>query len=120
MIGARFPAGAENFSLPHRVQTGSGAHPASHPMGSGALSLWIKWPGSEADHSTPSNAEVKNAWSYASTPPSSWRGAYLITGYNFMAWYLVKPKDNFTFFGTTNIHILPMNMNFSFWGLYAQ
>jgi hypothetical protein len=27
------PAGAGNFSLHHRVQNGSGAHPASHPMG---------------------------------------------------------------------------------------
>jgi hypothetical protein len=29
----RFPAGAGNFSLNHRVQTGSGTHPASYPMG---------------------------------------------------------------------------------------
>jgi hypothetical protein len=29
----RFPAGAGNFSLPHRVQNGSEAHPASYPMG---------------------------------------------------------------------------------------
>jgi hypothetical protein len=29
----RFPAGAENFSLHHRVQNGSEAHPASYPMG---------------------------------------------------------------------------------------
>jgi hypothetical protein len=29
----RFPAGAGNFSLHHRVQTGSGAHPDSYPMG---------------------------------------------------------------------------------------
>jgi hypothetical protein len=29
----RFPAGAENFSLHHRVQNGSGTHPASYPMG---------------------------------------------------------------------------------------
>jgi hypothetical protein len=29
----RFPVGAGNFSLHHRVQNGSGAHPASHPMG---------------------------------------------------------------------------------------
>jgi hypothetical protein len=28
----RFPAGAGNFSLHHRVQNGSGAHPASYPM----------------------------------------------------------------------------------------
>jgi hypothetical protein len=33
MIGVRIPAGAENVSLPHRVQNGSGAHPASYPMG---------------------------------------------------------------------------------------
>jgi hypothetical protein len=29
----RFPAVAENFSLHHRVQNGSGAHPASYSMG---------------------------------------------------------------------------------------
>jgi hypothetical protein len=29
----RFPAGAGNFCLYHRVQNGSGAHPASYPMG---------------------------------------------------------------------------------------
>jgi hypothetical protein len=29
----RFPEGAGNFSLNHRVQNGSGAHPASYPMG---------------------------------------------------------------------------------------
>jgi hypothetical protein len=31
----RFPAGAGNFSLRHRVQNGSGAHPASYPRGTG-------------------------------------------------------------------------------------
>jgi hypothetical protein len=30
-----FPAGAGNFSLHHRVQNGSGDHPASYPMGNG-------------------------------------------------------------------------------------
>jgi hypothetical protein len=29
----RFPAGAGNFCLYHRVQNGSGAHSASYPMG---------------------------------------------------------------------------------------
>jgi hypothetical protein len=28
----RFPAGAGNFSLHHRVQNGSGAHPTFYPM----------------------------------------------------------------------------------------
>jgi hypothetical protein len=36
---------------------------------SGALSLGVKRPVPEADHSPPSSAEVKNAWSYTSTPP---------------------------------------------------
>jgi hypothetical protein len=31
----RNPAEAGNFSLHHRVQNGSGAHPASYPMGTG-------------------------------------------------------------------------------------
>jgi hypothetical protein len=31
----RFPAGAGNFSLHHRVQNSSGAHPASYPMRNG-------------------------------------------------------------------------------------
>jgi len=39
MIGFRFPAGAGNFSLPYRIQTGSGAYPASYPMGTGASFL---------------------------------------------------------------------------------
>jgi len=30
--GFRVPAGAGNFSLRHRVQTGLGAHPTSYPM----------------------------------------------------------------------------------------
>jgi hypothetical protein len=29
----RFPAEAGNFSLHHRVQKGTGVHPASYPMG---------------------------------------------------------------------------------------
>jgi hypothetical protein len=58
MIGVRFPAGARNFSLHHRVQTGSGAHAAPSPMGTGGCSPGAR-PGRETDHSPPSNAEVK-------------------------------------------------------------
>jgi hypothetical protein len=39
----RFPAGAGNFSLHHCVHNGSGAHPASHPMGTRG-----SFPGSKA------------------------------------------------------------------------
>jgi hypothetical protein len=54
----RFPVGAGNFSLHLRVQNGSGAHSASYPMGTGALTLGVKRPVREADHSPPSSAEV--------------------------------------------------------------
>jgi hypothetical protein len=57
--GIRFPIGAEIFSPPR--------------------------PGREADHSRPSVAEVKNVWSYTSTPL-----------YPLMAWCSVKHRDNFT------------------------
>jgi hypothetical protein len=73
----QFSAGAENFSLHHRVQRGSGAHPASYPMGTGTLSLGVKRPRREADHSPPSSAEVKNEWSYTSTPPIRLHGVVL-------------------------------------------
>jgi hypothetical protein len=78
MIGVRFPAGAGNFSI-HRVETGSGPHPASYPMRTRGSFPGGKAAGGEADHSPPSSAEVKNAWSYTSTPPNepSWRGAHL-------------------------------------------
>jgi hypothetical protein len=46
----RFPVGAGNFSLHHRVQNGSGAHPAPYPMGTRGLSLGVKRPGRETDH----------------------------------------------------------------------
>jgi hypothetical protein len=72
MIEVRFPAGAGNFSLRHRVQTDSGAHPASCPMDARDSFL-----GDEADHSPPSSAEDKNAWSYTSTLPISLHGAML-------------------------------------------
>jgi hypothetical protein len=42
----------------------------------GALSLGVKLPGREAAHS-PSSAEVKNTWSYISTPPLYLRGVVL-------------------------------------------
>jgi hypothetical protein len=36
----RLPAGDGNFSLHHRVQDGSGAHPASYPNGYTGLLPW--------------------------------------------------------------------------------
>jgi hypothetical protein len=43
----------------------------------GALSLGVKRPRREADHSSPSSTEVKNAWSYTPTPPIRLHGVVL-------------------------------------------
>jgi hypothetical protein len=51
------------------------------------LSRGVRREGREADHSSPSSAEVKNVWTYTSTPQ-----------YVFLAWCLVKYRDNFTFY----------------------
>jgi hypothetical protein len=58
----------KEFSLLYVVQTGPGAHPASYPMGIGALSLGVKRSGREADHSLPTGAEVEKTWIYTATP----------------------------------------------------
>jgi hypothetical protein len=76
----RFPVGAENFSLHHRVQNGSEANSAPYPIGNrGTLSLGVKRTRREADHSPHLVPRSKNAWSYTSTPQ-----------YVFMAWCSVK------------------------------
>jgi hypothetical protein len=59
-IEVRSPTGAD-FSSSPCVQTGSGAHPASYPVGTGGPFLRGKArPGRDADHSPSSSAEVKN------------------------------------------------------------
>jgi hypothetical protein len=61
---------AGNFSLHHRVQVGSGAHPASCRMGTRGSFPGGKAAGVyEADQSPPSSAEANNALRYTSTPP---------------------------------------------------
>jgi len=60
----------------------------------GALSLEVKWPGREADHSHPSSAEIRM---YGAVPYLHHIScAYVSSGYVFMAWYLVKHKVNFS------------------------
>jgi hypothetical protein len=60
--------GQEYFLL-HVVQTGSGVHPTSSPMGTGGSFPGVKRPAREADHSPPASIEVKKMWIYTSTPP---------------------------------------------------
>jgi len=59
--------------------------PASCPVGTRALSLGVKQLGHEANHSPPTSAKVKGG-----AIPS-------LLQYIFMAWCLVKHRDNFTF-----------------------
>jgi hypothetical protein len=60
-IGVRSSAGAKDFSSILCVQTGSEAHPASCPMGTGGPFAGVKTrPGRDPDHSPPSIAEVVN------------------------------------------------------------
>jgi len=59
----------------------------------------MKQPVCEAVHSLLSSAEVKNVWSCIFTSHiSSCHGVWLSTGYDFVAWYFVKHRDNFTFY----------------------
>jgi len=56
------------FSLHHCwVQIGFGFIQPSNKRVLETLSLMVKRPGLEADHSPPSSAVVKNTWSYTST-----------------------------------------------------
>jgi hypothetical protein len=73
--------GRDIFSLRLRVQTDSGAHQASYPIGTETL-----FPGIEDNQSPPSSAEVK---SHGIIPP--------LPQYVFMEWYVVKKRDSFTF-----------------------
>jgi hypothetical protein len=52
--------GTGDFSCSPCIQTVSGAHPASYPMGTwGSFPGGKARPGRDADHSPPSSAEVK-------------------------------------------------------------
>jgi hypothetical protein len=60
MASVRSPTKAEDFSSNLCIQTGSGAHPASYPMGTGGSFPKGKAQlGRDADHSSPSSTEVK-------------------------------------------------------------
>jgi hypothetical protein len=78
MIRVRFPEETGIFSLHHCVQTDSGAHPGSYPMGTDTLSLGLKRPRREADHSPPSSAQVKECVNLClhSLNTSSWSVAW--------------------------------------------
>lgn len=76
-------AGWPGFDL-QQAQTGSENHPASKVMGTGCSFSGLKQPERKTDHSYPSSGGFKNAWSSISS-----------CLYAFMAWCLIKRKDNF-------------------------
>jgi len=67
--------GIFHFAAAFRPKMGLTQPPTQYV--SGALTSGVKWPGCEADHSPPSNAEVKKAWSYTSISPLRLHGVVL-------------------------------------------
>jgi len=69
---------------------GTASRPALEPIQwvRRALSLGVKQPGCAANHPSPNSAEIKNAWSYTSTPPMRFHG---------VVFSLKNHRDNFTF-----------------------
>jgi hypothetical protein len=51
-----------------------------------ALFPQVKRPEREADHSPQSTAEVKNAWSYTSTPPTRLHGVVINSAMDVSSW----------------------------------
>jgi hypothetical protein len=71
----------------------------------GNPSLGVKRQGCDIDHSPPSSADVKNAWSYTST-----------SQYAFTVWCSVKARDNFAFAITR----FSPTINKERWGMYSR
>jgi hypothetical protein len=69
----------QEFSFLWEVQTDSGAHPVSVQWVEIALSLGVKRPGRDADHSSPSSAEIKNEHSYTSSSSTCLHAVYMCT-----------------------------------------
>ena len=59
---------ARDLSLSQSTQTVSGSHSVSCSLDIGNLFVWVKCPGHEADSWPPYSAEIRNDWSYTSSP----------------------------------------------------
>jgi hypothetical protein len=69
VVGISTGYGLDDRGVGIWVPVGSGAHPASYPMGTEGPFPGGKRQGREADHSPPASAEVKKMWIYTTTPP---------------------------------------------------
>jgi hypothetical protein len=72
----------------------------------GLLSLGVKQLRHEADHSPPSSAKVKNAWSYTSTSPICLHGWCLVKHRDKLYLYLLHPVCGFALSYVANIRIV--------------
>jgi hypothetical protein len=68
-IGVQVPVGSRIFISPCRPDRFWGSTQPPIQWIPGALSPGVKRPGREADHSRPTNTEVKKMWIYTSTSP---------------------------------------------------
>jgi hypothetical protein len=108
----RFPAGAWNFfsspPRPYRLWV----PPSLLYNGCQGLSLGVKRPRREANHSTPSSAEVKNAWSYTSTPQYAFIHKVILVASvpHLHLPHTIKPK----------FRLYPSNIMEAYWGVKAK
>jgi hypothetical protein len=65
---ARAGCPGKETCLPN-IQTAVGVHLASYPVATGVLDREYIGRGHDVHNSSPSSAEIKNEWSYTSTPP---------------------------------------------------
>jgi hypothetical protein len=69
------PGSGKSFSLLHSVQTSSGIHPASYPIGTGDSFSEVKVGGAQSSPFTSTSHRGQECWSYMSIPAkSSWGG----------------------------------------------
>jgi hypothetical protein len=95
-LGVRIPAGAGNFSLITASRPALGPTQSPIQWVTETLPLGVKRPKREADHSPPSSAEVKKAWSYVSTRNTpSWRDAQLKGGRETVKFTELKVEDKY-------------------------
>ena len=69
-LGGEIAGRGKGLSVLQSIQICSGVRPAAYSMRTRVVSLGVKRPGREFDHSHPSSAMVKNEWSYTSIPPA--------------------------------------------------
>jgi hypothetical protein len=91
--GVWVPAGAGNFSLRHRIQTGSGTHPASNSVGTRD-----SFPGGKSSRPNHSHLAPRSRMLW-DIPP--------LTQYAFMAWCSVKTQGQIYLYLTLSMLALP-------------